>query len=670
MTSRQLSLAWLALAVAAGCSLPREKVWLRVEVPAELRDAAGEVQVQPRIAESARKLGRGVLALELKRDAGRVRLVLKGACPLVVDASVLPRQAKTVALRSLFEMGPSERVVGIDQSFEIRAEPGCPEADALDARLAATGGAPLASVTVEQRGRLLRGRTRRALPEKSDSAGIVPVSAREQARLRTAITLRVQQPGAAPLERELGVLAVARSSGLPNVGLTHPVLLSNDAWTLQRAPHESRAALRPAGGLLELTPDMPGVYRLKSAHGAQLSLQSGRYDQTPLDCGRGDCHAELAHSAQDSAMTQTLASDLGGCHSLSNPECASACHAVGEPGTHDGGFTHVQGELGLAALPREHEELPRALQRLGGVGCAACHGPGAIPEPSGRWAILRSDVCAVCHDAPPRYGHVLAFASSRMAHADHAPELRQQPCARCHTTWGAVGRPAPAPEHGVESWGLGCATCHDVHPHGAARAAAAGSKTTHGLLRHFAMPETLSDPPASYLGPSRVCISCHAPSSSLLAPEASAAALLAGQGGLEPESGAALTLASPHALDPKGCLSCHDSGPEGLTLGESHGFRATETTCKRCHASGKPRDPSLARRAQSLFERLAPGRAAGTLDRPWHARKERAPQTPQLTRALYNVLLVLEDPAADVHHPAYARTLLDAAERLTPGAPP
>jgi hypothetical protein len=32
------------------------------------------------------------------------------------------------------------------------------------------------------------------------------------------------------------------------------------------------------------------------------------------------------------------------------------------------------------------------------------------------------------------------------------------------------------------------------------------------------------------------------------------------------------------------------------------------------------------------------------------------------------VLLVLEDPAADVHHPAYATTLLDAAERVTSGA--
>ena len=30
--------------------------------------------------------------------------------------------------------------------------------------------------------------------------------------------------------------------------------------------------------------------------------------------------------------------------------------------------------------------------------------PGALPE--ARWSILRADVCAYCHDAPPRYGHV------------------------------------------------------------------------------------------------------------------------------------------------------------------------------------------------------------------------------------------------------------------------
>jgi hypothetical protein len=375
-------------------------------------------------------------------------------------------------------------------------------------------------------------------------------------------------------------------------------------------------------------------------------------------------------------MTQVLASDLGGCHSLTDPTCASACHTTGEPGTEDGGFSHVASELELPALPADYDELPRALRRLGGVGCLACHGPTKIPEPSQRFALMKSDVCAVCHDAPPRYGHVQALASSRMGHADFSARVRTEAaCARCHTAWGAVGRPAPPND--VAPFGLTCATCHAVHPHGThapppARAAVAPANTpSHGgLLRDFPLPPTLPHPPASFQGVSRVCISCHAPSSTTLRPEASAAAMVAGQGGLEPETGAPLAGAAPHAAAPKGCLGCHDSGPEALVLGKSHGFRASPESCARCHDSPPSRDPSIAERARQLLVLLDPQHSAGDVGTPWHATYQLLLPTPQRTRALRNVLLVLEDPAADVHAPGYARALLDAAERLAPGAKP
>jgi hypothetical protein len=670
MNARNSGLAWLGLAGLLGCSLPREKVWLRIELPAELHAAAAALEVKPRIAESSRKLGRGVIALELKRDAGRVRLRLPGACPVVVDASTLPREPRTLALDALFDVGPSERTVGLDQSFEVRAVPRCTEAQPMRAVLSVSGGAGLASAVVEQQGRLLRGKTAATLPAKANVHGIVPVSAAEHAKLRSELTLRVELPGHEPFVRRLGVSAVARSSGLPNIGLSHPVLLSNDGWRLERAPHGSSAALRAAGGLWELTTDQAGVYRLLGDGGAKLSIQSGRYDQTPLDCGRSECHAAIAASAADSPMTQALASDLGGCHTLENPECASACHTVGEPGTDDGGFSHVARELKLPAIPHAYEDLPRALRRLGGVGCAACHGPGAIPEPTGRWAILRSDVCAVCHDAPPRYGHVAALATSRMAYSDHAPETRQGECARCHTTWGALGRPAP--EHTAESFGLACVACHDVHPH-AVHASAQTGKVEFGLLRRFPLPSWMSNPPGSYFGQSRVCVSCHSPSSETQRPEASAAALVAGQGGLDPQTGRALVLPGPHAIDAKGCLSCHYSGPSGLSLGSSHGFDATEAACARCHQTPPRRDPELGKRAQRLLGVLDPQRDLASAEKPWHASPPRANGGSTATerlRAIRNVLLVLEDPAADVHHPAYARALLDSAQRLASGALP
>lgn len=650
--------------LAAACSLPPETVWLRLELAPELAERGEAIEVKPRIAEAERRVSRGVVALRLKRDTAPVRLFLPEACPLSVDTSELSAAAPAILhLRPLFDAGPSERVVGLGRSFEVRATPNCPEAEPARATLAFAGGAPLDAVTITEGGRLLRGVTRAAPPAKSGVHGIVPVSAREQRRLRSELILRVQTSETS-FERRLGIAAVARSSGLPNVGLTHPVLLSGDGWQLAHRPPGSTARLREVGGLFELLPDAAGVYRLKGGADRALSLQIGRYDHTPLDCGRSDCHAQIARSAQSTMMTRVLESDLGGCHTLENPGCASACHATGEPGTADGGFSHVASELGLPALPAEYEDVPRALRRLGGVGCLACHGPGAIPEPSGRWAILRSDVCAVCHDAPPRYGHVMALESSRMALADHSAASRAAPeCARCHTTWGALGRPAPPGD--VESFGLACVTCHDVHPHGpeADAAPAHGGRAPHGLLRRYPPPATLPEPPASYAGASRVCVSCHAPSSELTRPEASAAAILAGQGGREPSTGAALTLPAPHAASPKGCLACHDSGPEQLQLGKTHGFRATDASCARCHSASMPRDASLAKRARELLDRLEPARGSAALEAPWHARPRALPQDPRRARALRNVLLVLEDAAADVHHPAYARALLDAAER-------
>jgi hypothetical protein len=100
-------------------------------------------------------------------------------------------------------------------------------------------------------------------------------------------------------------------------------------------------------------------------------------------------------------------------------------------------------------------------------------------------------------------------------------------------------------------------------------------------------------------------------------------------------------------------------------LGKSHGFRASLTGCSKCHSSPKTRDPSIRARALSLLAQLDPERAVESA-RPFHARGAgTTPKTAERARALYDVLLVLEDRAADVHHPVYASSLLDAAERIT-----
>lgn len=659
--------ALVAALLVAGCHTPVEKVTLRVELPADVAQRFKELEVLPHIAELRREARRGVVVLELNRKALHVELRLPDACSTRVDLSKLPSGAPTTqVLEPLFDLGPRERVVGIDQFFSLDADARCSEARSSKSSFALTGGAALGTV-VQSSERKFLARSGAALPESPGGHGLVPVSARQQRALRSEITFTAVLPDGRRYQRLLGVSTVARASGLPDVGVDHPALLSGSAWQLTSKPADSQALLRAVGAsLTELRTDVPGSYRLRGAQGRELLLHSGRYDQTPLDCGRADCHAEIAASAALSPMTQVLASDLGGCHSLDNPSCASACHATGEPGTQDGGFTNVQQALGLNALPAEYDELPHALRRVGGVSCTACHGPSKIPAPDQRLSLLRSDVCAVCHDAPPRYGHVMALAASRMGHADASPATRSSAsCARCHTAWGALGRAVPA---SIESAGITCPTCHDAHPHGPGREPRPDAAES--LLRRLPLPETLPHPPESFNGVSRVCVGCHAPSSNSLRPEASAAALVAGQGGFEPASGAPLALAGPHAHHAKGCLSCHDSGPSGLELGKSHGFRATDASCAKCHQQPPPRDATLAQRAQQLLARLDPTRADGSLDNPWHARYELVLPTPQHTRALRNVLLVLEDPAADVHHPSYAKSLLDAAERFLSGAQP
>jgi hypothetical protein len=603
-----------------------------------------ELVVSPASALVERRADGRTATLSL-RGNGAVTLAAPFACPLVVE---LGAHAATARLVPLFELGPPRRVVGFDRPFEVAASPACDEARRASVTLAVAGGAVLAEARVLDGGARLSGRT--APPSALSprvSTGIVPVADAERGATRVDVTTRLADGRVR--HRSIEVAATARASGLANVALDHPVLLRGEGLRLTERPPGSRAELRSVGALLELVPDVPGRFVLDGVRPARTIVESGRYDETPLDCGRSDCHRAIAQSALESPMTHAHARDLQGERALSDPSCALACHTTGEPGADDGGFSHVARELGNPDA-RAFAELPRALRRLGGVGCLACHGPGAIPEPSSRFALLARGVCTVCHDSPPTYGHGRAFAGTRMASADRDPRTREQPCARCHTTYGALGRFGHRPPAEVEL-GLGCVACHDVHPHGGGRAAPS-------LLRDLPLPDSL-EVPSSLLGASRVCVSCHAPSSVETLPEASAVTLLLGRGGREPLTGAPLVAAAPHGTALDGCLSCHRSGPEGLGRGASHAFSVGADACSRCHAP-RSRDPSLRERARALFGRL--GGALPPAARPLHSLPPVLPRDSVQARAFANVALVLEDPAADVHNPRYAALLLDTAE--------
>jgi hypothetical protein len=636
----------LATLLPACARVEPRPVTIRVVVDPDAAIDVNEIVVSPAKALVGKRLDGTNVTLSL-RPGGAVTLRAPFACPVVVD---LAQNTATVRLMPLFDVGPARRVVGFHRGFELAATPACDDARGAAVTLSVAGGAPLAAVQILDGGARLAGRT--ALPavlSPGISAGIVPVSDAERGATRVDVATRL--PDGHVRHRFIELAASSRASGLANVALQHPVLLRGQNLRLTERPPDSRAELRPVGELLELIPDVPGRFVLEGGVHARTVVDSGRYDETPLDCGRADCHRSIAESALTSPMTHAYARDLEGPRAFTDPSCALACHTTGEPGLDDGGFTHVARELGN---PTAHgfAELPRGLRRLGGVGCLACHGPGAIPEPTSRFAVLGRGVCAVCHDSPPTYGHVAAFASTRMASADRDARTHEQSCARCHTTFGALGRLGHRPPPGV-ALGLGCATCHDVHP------SSPGARVTSSLLRGLPLPETLGALPASMLGPSRVCVSCHAPSSGTMLPEASAAALVLGRGGTEPLAGTPVVGAAPHGTALDGCLSCHRSGPEGLGRGASHAFAVAADACARCHTA-RLRDPSLADRARALFQRL--GRSHPASPSPPHALAVRPPADPALARAFANVVLVLEDPAADVHNPRYAAQLLDHAE--------
>jgi hypothetical protein len=638
-----------ALAVfllTGGCDVEPGSMILRVTVdPAAGLDVA-ELAVSPRSALVERRLDATTATLSL-RGTGSVTLEAPFACPEVIE---LEKGSKTARLVPLFELGPARRVLGFDRPFEVAARPACDAAKRATVTLAVAGGAPLSEIRVLDGGARLTGRTPSpGAFSPGITTGIVPIADAE--RGATWIDVATRLADGRVRHRSLEVSATTRASGLANVALHHHVLLRGEGLRLSERPPGSRAELRRFGSLLELVPDVPGRFVLEGKSPTPTIVESGRYDETPLDCGRSGCHRDIAASAASSPMTHAYARDLDGARTLADPACALACHTTGEPGVDDGGFTHVAAELGHPAA-HDFAELPRALRRLGGVGCLACHGPTAIPEPTSRFALLGRGVCAVCHDSPPAYGHARAFASTRMASADRDLRTREKPCARCHTTFGALGRDTHRPPESVEL-GLGCVACHDVHPH------SKDARVTPSLLRDLPLPSTLGLLPPSMLGASRVCVSCHAPTTDNVLPEATASALLLARGGTDPLSGTSLTGAAPHASALGGCLSCHRSGPEGLGRGASHAFAVAADACTTCHAS-RPRDPSLAVRARKLFERFVGSPATASL--PPHAASVQLPADPVQARAFANVALVLEDPAADVHNPRYAALLLDAAE--------
>lgn len=662
----------LVLVLAAGCATEpvADTVVVRLEASAQRPLAADAIHYTPSDnVRAARLSAQGSLSIE-RRDRSRALTVsIPQWCPVIVPAGP---QRTPIDAREVIDLGRDRPAVGFDTPFTVTVRHGCAERGRGRIEWRQLEGAPLAELSSLRDGFELHARMPPVEQQHWDAVvpGIVPFSPRTQGRVVLEALWR--GPGAPPIRRQLALVATSRATGLSSVAVSQQLMLAGTDWRVQKAPPSGHAQVHPSGGLFAFTPDAPGSWTLAHSDGQTLVVQALWHDKTPADCGRSECHASIAETTRDSPMSSALERHLestGG----DAVGCMLDCHVLGERGAHDGGFLDVAAQLGFSWLAHTRwEDLPQPLRRLGGVRCTACHGPGVLPERQGRELVLRSDVCASCHDAPPRYVHVEQWRASSMARADVAPGTRAGGCAGCHTTSGflerVAGRSPRARSLEAAPVGIACAACHAPHDqHRGAR-----------LVR--TVPVGTVDDDAALDASSALCLACHAPAPEQPLPSAPSGALWQGQARVPAADGNGwdvLRVAGAHRQVPRGCVGCHGAaaaGAQGARANLDHSFRVEPKTCTSCHVPGSSQlsdgPNELAQRARALAQALARAcRVSASASQPAHASAhEAACDSPRQTRALYEVQLVLQDRAALVHNGALARALLqDAQANASPG---
>jgi hypothetical protein len=665
------ALAWTACGVLCAACGPHGKLESRASVfillPEDLAITPSDVSFAPQGHVRAARLDRTNL-LSLETDGQSFQVLVPGVCPTRVPAAPPEAGLKLTAV-PLIDFGPRYLPqVGYDRVVEIRARAGCRKADGIEIEWAQVEGPALRDMQISDRGWTLRGRTLplahffpNPLPK-----GVVAISPRTQGRYVLEATARL--PFGAAITKRITITSLARSTGLSTVAVSQRLLFGDADLSLRVAPRGSRAQVEITAGAATFMADVAGRYVLAPVAGRPIELQALAHERTPLDCGRRECHASQAADARDTAMSRALERLADPHGAVPNAaRCALECHVVGEAGLDDGGFVDVSRALRFADL--EHtplSALPAALRRLAGVRCTSCHGPGTIPPPATRARILRADVCATCHDAPPTYNHVNEWKQSRMARADQDVRTRVAPaCARCHTTGGFLdalgvrGRHDLSRDPDDQAVGIACAACHA--PHGAHRARA--------LLRATAAAESLAPDAALHAMPSALCTQCHAPLDQEVEPSASSAALWLGRVRVpDALGGGVLEGPAPHAALEGGCMACHGSAPAAARASTRHDFAVEAQRCRACHMQDPSADQVRIReRARQLADELAASCAIAGPNGPGPehanpgARACRGP--PGLARARYAMSLVLEDAAAHVHNLPFTLQLLEDARR-------
>lgn len=608
--------------------------------------------------------------LRVRSDGVALTVHIPELCPVRVPAT---ERAAQVRLRAvpLIDLGEDRAQVGYDEAIELRVEAGCAEARQGRIAWGQLEGKTLSALQTADHGYRLDVRTlplAAYLPEPLPR-GIVALSPRTQGRYVLEATAHLAD--GAVVRRAITITSAARATGMSSLAVGQRVLLAPAGYRVERAPRLASAEVEHRHGVETFAPDVAGKFTLLDAAGGRLEVQALTHDRTPLDCGRAECHASISDAARDTPMSHTLESAAVAAAAFSGRGCALDCHAVGERGLRDGGFLDLARSLSFRPLANTtFESLPHALQRLAGVRCTSCHGPGAIPSLNDRSRILRASVCATCHDAPPRYTHVEAWSRSRMARSDASADARHLPaCAKCHTTGGFLDglgvrvRPDRSRDLDDALVGIACSACHAAHG-----ATLAGR----GLVRQVAAPASLGEaglPTSS----STLCASCHAPADDEVVPSASSAALWRGSVVLPLRLGRlALTGPAPHAEVPGGCVGCHGGRGGEKTAGQlDHSFRVDAASCSSCHAQATDAEQGNAElqgSARALLLRIR--QSCGATNEPSASPLHTQPtasgcvDSDRRAQAFFATALVLEDRAAYVHNAPFARSLVAQAEAL------
>lgn len=564
------------------------------------------------------KTSNGIVEIEVARGVEQLRFEHPDACPL--DVKVGPG-LKEASLAPWLRVPADLPQVGFGQTANVVIAAGCPEARAGTITWRENEGV-LAGLDVQSNGFVLKATLKPFSHSRTGHNEIIPISFAERDSHELVGTWRGE--GHAPIDIRFRLNASTRVSGLPNITVNQVVYLEGTKWSVLERPAGSAERLQPIDDVTLFQANHVGRWVLQNQAGP-FSLQVGTFASTPLDCGRSGCHTAATEAFDDNPMKHAFEHRMA--QAPNAMSCWLGCHVVGEDGLYDEGFFDV------ARSFETRSPLPRALARTTGVQCLNCHGSGRIPEPSARWTVLQVGVCATCHDASPRYGHVQAWRESAMSRADVVQDTRVGACATCHTTAGFLSRSAPKEASPI---GITCTACHAPH-------------SAHGprLLRELPLPlslgEITTDPTT------KLCAQCHAPKNTTSTPESTAASIVLGRGAVSLLDGSALNgTSTSHSKLEGGCVACHSHSIEKVERGATHGFEARVEDCAGCHAARGLLPPDTSVKTRERFNA-----------KPVSHMKGNAPidLTTRAGRLEWNKALLHHDRAAWAHNPSYADSI-------------